>query len=102
MSWIGAYLGPPDIIDHEACKTFIADASRTNSAMLHIETNSILVEATNSVSIEMRNNALIRRAYKGMCQNSPDLDKETVLQMSVKAVNDSVGSDGSVPTLLIF
>jgi len=30
------------------------------------------------------------------------IDKEMILQMTVKAINDSVGPNGIVPTLLVF
>lgn len=44
----------------------------------------------------------IRRAYKIVKREAPDLYKEAALQSEVKAVNDSVGPDGLVPTLLLY
>lgn len=102
MCWIDVYLGPPDVIAHDAGKNFMANAFQSNSDMLHIRTKSIPVEAANSMSIVERYHTPIRRAYKIICQEAPDLSKECALQMSVKAVNDSVGPDGLVPTLLVF
>lgn len=102
MCWIDVYLGPPDIIAHDAGKNFMAAAFQSNADMLIITTKSIPIEAAHSMSIVERYHAPIRRAYKIICDEAPDMDKDTALQMSVKAINDSVGPDGLVPTLLVF
>ena len=48
----------------------------------------------------------MRRAYeviRSEIQNTTDkVEKELILQMAVKAVNDSVGPNRLVPTLLVF
>lgn len=44
----------------------------------------------------------LRRAFDIITKEIPSLDKTTRLQMAVKAVNDTVGPDGLVPTLLVF
>lgn len=100
--WIDVYLGPPDFIAHDAGKNFMAAAFQSNSDMLHIRTKAIPVEAAHSMSIVERYHTPIRRAYKIICKEAPDLNKETALQMAVKAINDSVGPEGLVPTLLVF
>lgn len=102
MCWIDVYLGPPDIIAHDAGKNFMAATFQSNSGMLHIRTKCIPVEAAHSMSIVERYHTSTRRAYKIICQESPDLDRETAIQMSVKALNDSVGPGDLVLTLLVF
>jgi hypothetical protein len=37
-----------------------------------------------------------------MISENLDVSKEIALQMTVKAINDTAGSDGLVPTLLVF
>ena len=46
----------------------------------------------------------LRRSYEIIRDelDSEQIDKEIILQMAVKAVNDSAGPDGIVPTLLVF
>src|SRR6267378_3464656 len=44
----------------------------------------------------------LRRAYDIISQEVPNILKEHKFQMAVKAVNDSAGPDGIVPTLLVF
>jgi hypothetical protein len=44
----------------------------------------------------------IRHAYQIIVSEIPELDKDMALQMAFKAINDSAGPDGLVPTLLVF
>ena len=62
----------------------------------------IPVEAHNSVSIVKRYHGSVRRAYQIITAEVPDVSKDTALQMAFKAVNDSTGPDGLVPTLLVY
>jgi hypothetical protein len=60
------------------------------------------VKAHNSIGKVERYHSLLRRAYKILSSELPLANKEAILQITVKAVNDSVGPDGIVPTLLVF
>jgi hypothetical protein len=60
------------------------------------------VKAHNSISIVKRYHSLIRRAYQIIVSEIPKLDKDMALQMAFKAINNSAGPDGLVPTLLVF
>jgi hypothetical protein len=69
-----------------------------------IEVKEVLVEAHNSVGQVERYYAPLRRAYEIIQDEleNKHIDKEIMLQMAVKAINDSAGPDGIVPTLLVF
>ena len=45
---------------------------------------------------------LLRRVYKIISLELEDASKELTLQIAVKAINNSAGPDGLVPTLLVF
>jgi hypothetical protein len=60
------------------------------------------VEAHNSVGKVERYYTVIRRAYSIVTAELRDIDKGMALQMSFKAINDSIGPDGLVPTLLVY
>ena len=45
---------------------------------------------------------LLRRIYKIISLELEDVSKELTLQIAVKAINDSAGPDGLIPTLLVF
>ena len=68
-----------------------------------ITCKQVLIEAHWSIGKVERYHAPLRRAYEIL---RTELDSNTsdaaVLQMAVKAVNDTAGPDGLVPTLLVF
>ena len=70
--------------------------------MMGITTKTVPVEAHWSIGKVERYYAVLRRAYQIVSEELPDLDKEMALQMAVKAVNDTAGPNGLVPTLLVF
>jgi di/tripeptidase len=89
---------------HDAGKNFTATEFKQLASSMSIEVKEVPVEAHNSVGLVERYHALLRRAYEIMKEELKDehIDKEIILQMAVKAVNDSAGPDGIVPTLLVF
>lgn len=100
--WIDVYLGPPDIIAHDAGKNFMARAFQSNADMLHMRTMMILVETAHSISIVERYHSPLHRAVKIIRQEAPEIDQDSVLQMAVKCINDPVGPDRIVRTLLVL
>ena len=62
----------------------------------------IPVEAHNSIGITERYHGPVRRAYQIIVVEIRDIDKDMALQMAFKAINDSAGPDGLIPTLLVF
>jgi len=67
-----------------------------------IKVKEVPVKAHNSVGKVERYYAPLRRVYKIISLELEDASEELTLQMAVKAVNDSAGPDGLVPTLLVF
>ena len=61
------------------------------------------MEIHNSIGKIERYHQSLRRAYEIIRNKFHDkASSEIVLQMAVKAVNDSAGSDGIIPILLVF
>lgn len=69
-----------------------------------ITTKSVPVESHWSIGIVERYHAVLRRAYEIIMNDLAiiGISKEVGLQMVVKAINDTAGTDGLVPTLLVF
>jgi hypothetical protein len=65
-------------------------------------TKRVPVEAHNSISIVERYHSPIRHAYQIITTEIPDIDRDMALQMAFKAINDTAGPNGLVPTLLVF
>ncbi len=60
------------------------------------------VKAHNSIGIVERYHGPIRRAYSIITAKIPDISKDMALQMAFKAINDTAGPNGLVPTLLVY
>jgi hypothetical protein len=71
---------------------------------MSIKVKKVLVKAYNSVGLIERYHAPLRRAYEILKTELKDkhINKKMILQMTVKAVNNSARPDKIVPTLLIF
>jgi hypothetical protein len=102
MCWIDTYLGPPDIITHDAGKNFVSKEFKQYATIFGTATRSVPVEAHNSVGMVERYHGPLRRIYHIITAELPDISKDMALQMAFKAINDSAGPDGLIPTLLVF
>jgi hypothetical protein len=100
--WIDTYVGPPDLIVHDAGTNFASQEFKQNASNMAITTKCVPVEAHWSIGLVERAHASVRRAFDIIEQELPTLSKENCLQMAFKAVNDCSGPGGLVPTLLVF
>ena len=100
--WIDTYLGPPDLISTDAGKQFTSREFKQFAANMGIVVKTVPVEAHHSIGLVERYHGLIRRVDTIILTEIPGIEPELALQMSFKALNDSVGPNGLVPTLLIF
>jgi di/tripeptidase len=102
--WIDTYQGTLDYVVHDTGKNFTPTEFKQVASSMSIEVKEVPVEAHNSVGLVERYHAPLRRAYEMLREELKDehVDREMILQMAVKAVNDSAGPDGIVPTLLVF
>ena len=98
------YVGPLDFITHDAGKNFISKEFRQLAASLGIATKSVLVEAHWSIGIMERAHLILRRVYQVIAEDLKDESvlKHILLQMTVKAVNDTAGPDSLILTLLVY
>jgi hypothetical protein len=102
MCWIDSYLGPPDLITHDAGKNFVSKEFKEYANAIGARTKAVPVEAHNSIGMVERYHGPIRRAYQIIMTEIPGINKDMGLQMAFKAINDTAGPDGLVPTLLVF
>ena len=98
------YLGPPDVISHDAGTNFDSEEFRVDAKLAGMTINQVPVEAHWSIGKIERYHGPLRRAYeiiRAETQRS-NASEAACLQMAVKAVNDTAGPNGLVPTLLVF
>lgn len=100
--WVDTYQGPPDNLVHDAGTNFASKEFRANAKAMSIDIHEVPVEAHNSVGKVERYHGPLRRAFNILKAEIPDAADDLILQMAVKAVNDTAGPDGLVPTLLVF
>jgi hypothetical protein len=100
--WIDTYLGPPSYVVHDAGTNFASKEFRDNATVMNVEVKEVPVEAHNSIGLVERYHIPLRRAYEIISHEIPSMSKEHKLQAAVKSVNDTMGPDGLVPTLLVF
>ncbi|KAI1006511.1 hypothetical protein K3495_g1710 [Podosphaera aphanis] len=104
--WIDVYLGLPDIINHDAGTSFTSMEFRQSAESLSITTKEVPVESPNTMGLVERYHKPLRRAYEIIKEEIDASDTEeqkgTMLQMAIKAMSDTTGYDGIVPTLLVF
>ena len=67
-----------------------------------IKVKEVPIKVYNSIRKVERYYALLRRVYKIISLKLKDISKEFTLQIAVKAINNSAGPDGLIPTLLVF
>ncbi len=97
------YQGLPDIIISDVGKNFVSEEFRQHASSLDIDIKEVPVEAHNSIGKVEQYHSPLRRVYEILTKELPTTtNKEAILQIVVKAINDSAGPDGFVLTLLVF
>jgi len=103
MCWIDTYLGPPDVITHDAGTNFDSSEFRAEAKLLGITCHQVPVEAHWSIGKVEEYHGPLRRAFDIVtAETKGTISRSACLQMALKAVNDTAGPDGLVPTLLVF
>ena len=69
---------------------------------MNINVKKVPVKAHNSIGKVERYYGPLRQAYKILSSELPSANKEAILQIAVKTVNDLAGLDSIMPTLLVF
>jgi hypothetical protein len=101
--WINIYINSSDIIVINAGTNFVNSKFVNNVKIIFIEIEEIPVKAHYFIGKIEKYHAPVKRAFEIITANlSNTITPEHVLQMAVKAVNDTAGPDGLVPTLLVF
>jgi hypothetical protein len=101
LCWIDVYLSLSDHILTDADKNFASREFRQFVTSMTIITKAVSIKAHWSIDVIERYHVELRRAYQ-MIFDDLDVSKKIVLQIIIKAINDTVDSDDLVLILLIF
>ncbi|KAM3501938.1 hypothetical protein MY11210_009228 [Beauveria gryllotalpidicola] len=84
-------------------RNFASTEFKEHAKSMNIRTHEAPVEAHNTIRKAERYYGILRRAYEILNEEiGTEMTSYQKLQAAAKAVNDSAGPDGLVPTLLDF
>lgn len=100
--WVNPYLGYPEILAFDQGLQFTNNLWKSFLQKYGITTQPSGVEIHNAFGVNERYHAYLRSIYRETEEDDPSIRKEQALAMALKAVNDTAGPNGLVPTLLVF
>ena len=101
LCWTAIYTGLPHTIMVDAGSVFRETFAEI--AELHdVKTARTGVQSHNSLGIGERYHKPLRDTYRKMRVDFPSMPKPTLLAIAVKAINDTLGPEGIVPSALVF
>lgn len=100
--WFTPYVGHPDVITCDQGSVFTSHKWDNLLRTADISKQISGVEHHNALGVGERYHAYLRRVYDKVRLEDPSLDRELSLAIANKAVNDTAGPRGLVPTLLVF
>ena len=100
--WSSLYTGYPNKLRVDAGSAFTSIRWQRLCDMVGTQLQLSGVESHHSLGPGERYHAPLRQVYLKIRHEHPSLDKETALRLAVKALNDTMGPEGLVPSLLVF
>jgi hypothetical protein len=101
--WIDIYINFPNIIVINAGTNFINLKFVNSAKIIAIEIEEIPVKAHYFIGKIEKYHAFVKRAFEIITANLGNIiTPEHVLQMAVKAVSNTAGPNGLIPTFLMF
>ena len=104
LCWIDIYIRPLDLITYATGSNFVYKEFCQYATLMAIVIKSVLVEAHWSIKMVKRYHAVLQRAYKIIANDLQEcgLTKKVILQMAVKAINNTASPNALVSALLVF
>lgn len=100
VMWIQTYIGPLDVIATDSCSAFTSREWHTLLRAHGIRAQVAGVEGHNALGESERYHAFLKRIFHKARTDSQILSDEYALALLLKAVNDTAGPNGPVPTML--
>jgi hypothetical protein len=100
--WATVYVGYPNTMRTDAGSIFVSPKWKRFADSTKIKLMQSGVEAHNSSGIGEKYHDPLRRVYQNVKKGFPNMSLELALRLAVKAMNDTMGPNGLVPSLLVF
>lgn len=93
---------PTRISSEYTKKVLSPERSSLNASSAGIEVQLYGIQSHKAIGVDERYHAPLRRIFLRICEDVPDINHHIPLQLSAKAMNDKMGLEGLVPSLLVF
>jgi len=101
-AWSTMYIGYPESMLTDQGFVFMSEEWGNSCESASINLRHTGTESHNSLGAGETYHSMLRRIYNKVGMEFPKIPAEVRLSLSVKAMNDSAGPDGLVPSLLVF
>ena len=101
-TWVLPYLGFPNRMRTDHGSAFVSETWKTLCTENGITLRISGVQAHSSLGLGERYHEPLRRIYRKTMKEYPGVPRHMGLQLAVKAMNDTMGENGLVPTKLVF
>lgn len=101
-AWSLRYLGHPKVIRTDEGSNFVAGEVQVWAGEAGVVLHAVGVERASSMGLGEQIHHPLRRSFLKLKSENPNVSDELLLDVAVKAHNDSSGLNGLVPTLLVF
>ena len=102
MYQINIYLKPLDIIIYNIDKNFISKEFKQYTIILKIVIKSVPVKAHNLIKMVKYYYSPLCYIYYIIITELPDISKDIALQIAFKVINNFIGPNSLISTLLVF
>ena len=102
LCWVATYNGYPDSVRSDAGSVFTIKSWNARTSQVGVAVQVVPVESSNSMGVGERYHDPLRRIYRKIEMEHPRHPKEIILALANKAMNDTMGPEGLVPSLLVF
>ncbi|CDF36525.1 unnamed protein product [Chondrus crispus] len=100
--WVCVYIGFPDATATDQQPQFKLERWKTLLLLAGIKHFQSGVQSYNALGVGERYHAFLRDIYRKVRLEHPGIERSHCLSLSLKAMNDTAGYHGLVPTLLAF
>ena len=100
--WSTTYIGHPDRIRVDQESAFTSREFNELTRKNGIESQLSGIQSHNAIGPGERYHQPLRRIFNCIVEDAPNIDHHLALQLAIKSMNDTMGPDGNVPSLLGF
>ena len=100
--WVSIYIGFPNVVKHDYGSCFNSEFFQKSCKHFGIITKKVPFESHNSLGPVERYHAPLKRIYKKLKHESPDMDDKLALSTAVHGLNNKANPEGLIPTLFVF